>query len=188
VEGIVAGKSLTRGQARTLCALAFLGFAIATVVHFYSLLTQTHLPVWAAVLIVAPTGFILWLIWMGWKTAGTDEQVKPRTFALPLFLFAFCLSYYLSWHGADFLFLNYWYGFSRVHAEHLHLVHMGKFVPWVVQSGVRVVEHVDAYSLWSDIRGSLMSAVFFLTFLSIYPLLPKGNGNFFYFRFSRRAL
>jgi hypothetical protein len=188
VEGIVAGKSLTRGQARTLCALAFLGFAIANVVHFYSLISQTHLPVWAAVLIVAPTGFILWLIWMGWKTAGSDEQVKPRTFALPLFLFAFCLSYYLSGRGADLLFLSYSYGFSRVHAEHLQLVHMGKFVPWAVLSGGRVVEHANAYSLWSDIRGSLMSAIFFLTFLCIYPLLPKGNVNFIYSRISRRTL
>ena len=169
----MSGDSLTRNQARAICLAVLLVFSAMAVGDLYWMLAHTRLPLWAVVLLMLPATFILWLIWRGWRAAGNVEQTALRRLGVPLFFLAFCIAYYVGVQGANYLFLTYLYGFSHVQSEHLHLIRMGKFQPWLVLAGSRVIDHVTDHAVWEQIQSSTTITVFFSTFLSIYRLLPK---------------
>jgi hypothetical protein len=144
---------------------------------FHSMLVQTHLPLWAIVLLCLPGAIILGFVWLAWWLFNKDTEVRPRWFAVPLFLFSIFFSIWVAHRGADHFFLLYMYGPSRVQSEQLHLVRTGKNNPWPVVSGSRQIDSIMDHQVWMDINDAIEAAVFFATFTPIFCLLPRKSSG-----------
>jgi hypothetical protein len=145
--------------------------------QFNSMLANTHLPLWAVILLNFPRLFLLMVIWFGWWLFYKDKEVRPRWFGAPLLIFSVFFSLSIAHRVADHYFLVYLYGSSRVESEHLHLVRTGKNNPWPVTSNGRQIDLITNYDVWMYISEAAEASVFFPTFFGILYLLPrKGSG------------
>jgi cytochrome c biogenesis factor len=162
-----------RTKAMLIALAATLYVLGVAVFELHSMLVNTSLPVWAALLLILPLACWLPVIWFWRWLIADNKEAQLRWFTVPVVLFALFLSSSLAHRGADHFFLVYLYGSSRVQSENLHIVHAGKNEPWPVMSGDRQVALIRDYQVWTNIREAIGGLVFFTTIFVIYPFLPR---------------
>lgn len=142
--------------------------------QFYQMTATSHLPVWAAILLMLPRLSPLALIWLIWSVTVRRQEILAQGCAVPVFIIAIFVAQSLGLRTADHYYLVYLYGPERVRTEQLQLVRPPKNnPPWRVFSGLHEIAQPTDYAVWNEINGAVWNLVFFTSLTSVLWILPR---------------
>lgn len=131
---------------------------------------NTHLPWWAAVLIVSPqTAAVVYALVIKERDAEEFDE-EPRKYGIGVGVICAVFTLLAGIRIGTYFFLVYLYGWERVRSEHLRFLSMPKGHAWPVSNGDRIA---DVHFLHYLISIGIWFALFLVIYPAVYRLLPR---------------